>query len=58
MIKKKVSLIKTSQCTMGIYIPKVMCEILNLKKGEKMEIELKNLESNELILRKIKKEEE
>ena len=57
-MKKKITIIKSSKESLGIIIPKMFCEILQLEKGEKIEIEIKNLKSNELTLRKIIKKEE
>ena len=56
-MKRKVSVIKFSKDSLGILLPKVFCEILEIEKGEKLELELElkaNKLDNKIIITKAK----
>lgn len=56
-MKKKATVIKHSKDSLAIIIPKIFCDLLVIEKGQKLEFEIKNLKSDEIILRKVKEEE-
>ena len=58
-MKRKVSVIKFSKDSLGILLPKVFCEILEIEKGGKLELKLEidNKSDSKIIITKLKGEQ-